>query len=462
MALLLFTIGFGNIVHADSGVKACLGIGLQGGIRDGGGHIRLWFNDIVGLGVKGYTDYDLLGQGVLGELFYKPYFDLAVAPYIVLGGGYHNQEISFTVKQREFTDRIHMYTLAASLGFDIRLGKNKNHSIAVEGGYFFGRQKYPISESVLGSNSITKWDEEFVIQPYTAKLLYTFYFCKRDKDGDGIMDNDDRCPDDPEDFDNFEDSDGCPEVDNDRDGILDADDKCPLSPEDLDNFEDTDGCPENDNDQDGIFDTEDQCPNDPEDIDNFEDTDGCPDLDNDNDGIADTEDKCPIEPEDIDGFEDTDGCPDIDNDADGILDVNDRCPNEKEIFNQLDDADGCPDTVVQITKEPLILRGVNFETGKAILTAESSWILDKVLRSLEIYPEIKIEIQGHTDNVGSARSNRRLSWRRAQSVRKYFIERGINPGRLKAVGYGEDRPIATNLTADGRAENRRVELKAID
>jgi hypothetical protein len=152
-----------------------------------------------------------------------------------------------------------------------------------------------------------------------------------DRDGDGIKDDVDKCPDDPEDFDGFEDEDGCPDPDNDRDGIPDVDDKCPDIPEDKDGIEDEDGCPEadiGDRDGDGIPDTTDKCPDAPEDFDGFQDADGCPDPDNDGDGIPDVSDLCPNDPEDKDGFEDADGCPDNDNDKDGVPDANDKCPNQ--------------------------------------------------------------------------------------------------------------------------------------
>ncbi len=132
-----------------------------------------------------------------------------------------------------------------------------------------------------------------------------------DEDGDGIDDRVDKCPNEAEDKDGFEDADGCPDPDNDQDGILDAVDQCPLVPEDLDGFEDADGCPDPDNDNDGILDKDDKCPNEPEDFDGFEDRDGCPDPDNDGDGIPDTDDLCPLSPENKNGFEDQDGCPDV-------------------------------------------------------------------------------------------------------------------------------------------------------
>ncbi|MCC6623136.1 MAG: OmpA family protein [Deltaproteobacteria bacterium] len=164
-----------------------------------------------------------------------------------------------------------------------------------------------------------------------------------DKDGDGILDREDQCPSDPEDKDEFEDADGCPEDDNDKDGIKDVNDKCPLEPEDKDGDRDDDGCPDGDKDGDGIADDLDQCPTQPEDKDNFEDSDGCPDTDNDKDGIPDNVDACPDKPEDVDGDRDTDGCPDGDGDKDGIADDVDKCPTQPEDVDGFQDDDGCPD-----------------------------------------------------------------------------------------------------------------------
>ncbi len=131
-----------------------------------------------------------------------------------------------------------------------------------------------------------------------------------DKDGDGLLDKDDRCPLEAEDKDGFDDDDGCPDPDNDDDGLLDGVDKCPMAPEDKDGFEDDDGCPDPDNDADGIADSSDKCPNQAEDLDGFDDDDGCPEGDNDGDGIPDIHDLCPLQPENRNGFEDEDGCPD--------------------------------------------------------------------------------------------------------------------------------------------------------
>lgn len=293
-----------------------------------------------------------------------------------------------------------------------------------------------------------------------------------DRDGDGLKDDVDQCPDDPEDFDDFEDEDGCPEPDNDRDGILDVDDECPLEPEDKDGFEDEDGCPEGnefDRDGDGILDKDDECPDDPEDIDGFEDKDGCPDLDNDKDGILDVDDLCPDDPEDIDSFEDADGCPDPDNDSDRILDEDDACPlkdgekreEQAENYNGTEDEDGCPDVgLVVVTDEGiLILKKIYFETASAKIKSQSFTILDAIVATLEGNPDITlVEIQGHTDERGADAYNLDLSDRRAASVRTYIIDHGIDSSRMQSQGYGETVPIDSRSNKAAWTKNRRVQF----
>lgn len=199
-----------------------------------------------------------------------------------------------------------------------------------------------------------------------------------DRDRDGIVDDQDRCQTLPEDFDEHEDVDGCPEPDNDGDlvpdlddhcpneraelgrdldddgcddpvvdtdgdGLEDRDDRCPTHAEDRDGRHDDDGCPDPDDDDDAVPDARDQCPTDPEDRDRFEDSDGCPDPDDDGDGVADAADRCPRVPEDRDGTLDEDGCVDLDDDHDGVPDAADQCPGETEVLNGVTDDDGCPD-----------------------------------------------------------------------------------------------------------------------
>ncbi|MBN2788969.1 MAG: OmpA family protein [Candidatus Delongbacteria bacterium] len=283
-----------------------------------------------------------------------------------------------------------------------------------------------------------------------------------DADKDGIIDKLDKCPKDPEDFDGFEDKDGCPEDDNDKDGVKDLADKCPNIAEDLDGYEDEDGCPEDDNDKDGIKDVDDKCPNEPEDMDGYEDLDGCPELDNDDDGIPDATDKCPNEPEDLDGFEDQDGCPEFDNDQDGIKDTLDKCPNMAETLNGFEDDDGCPDAIILKKDERIVLDNIYFKTGKAELTTNSFPTLNKVKRIFIDNPNIVIQIEGHTDSQGSAAYNLNLSQKRAESVYNYLItELNISSSQIKAVGFGEEIPVASNKSKEGRAKNRRIEFRVI-
>jgi hypothetical protein len=166
-----------------------------------------------------------------------------------------------------------------------------------------------------------------------------------DNDGDLILDAEDACPNEASDEDRDEDEDGCtdPWLDSDSDGVEDSRDSCPRQAEDLDEFQDADGCPEPDNDGDEILDVDDACADRAEDVDGFQDEDGCPDEDNDEDGVMDAADRCPLDPEDPDQYQDEDGCPDLDHDRDGVLDSSDRCETEAETINGRSDDDGCPD-----------------------------------------------------------------------------------------------------------------------
>jgi OOP family OmpA-OmpF porin len=250
--------------------------------------------------------------------------------------------------------------------------------------------------------------------------------------------------------------------DRDGDGIKDDVDKCPTEPEDKDGFQDEDGCPEPDNDSDRIPDALDKCPNEPEDLDGFEDQEGCPDPDNDGDGRLDTVDQCPNKAEDMDGWEDEDGCPDLDNDSDGLPDTIDKCPNHAETKNKYMDEDGCPDEIpAEVRKFTGVIEGINFKTGSSVILTGSYAILDRAVKVLKDYPEVRLEISGHTDSRGRPEMNRDLSQRRADTVRFYFMGHGIDPTRLISVGHGHTRPIADNQTASGRASNRRTEFRLV-
>jgi large repetitive protein len=282
-------------------------------------------------------------------------------------------------------------------------------------------------------------------------------------------------------------------LDSDGDGIEDSKDKCPKEKEDIDNFKDTDGCPDLDNDNDGIPDDKDACPLKPENINGIKDNDGCPDVDEDRDkdGILNKLDKCPDDPEDKDGFKDSDGCPDADNDGDGFCDPNDTiqkklkkyasvckgkdaCPLKKENVNGYKDNDGCPDKIVVKVKidknRILILDKVYFETSKAVIMEKSYKILNLVSNVLNKNLQItKIRIEGHTDSVGNARRNLRLSKRRARAVMKYLVNKGVDKKRLVSRGYGPKRPKVKKCKriknrTDRKAcysKNRRVEFKIV-
>jgi len=248
-----------------------------------------------------------------------------------------------------------------------------------------------------------------------------------DRDGDGYLDPDDSCPDDPENFNGFEDGDGCPDdPDTDGDGLPDSKDSCVLEPEDKDQYLDEDGCPE---------------------------------IDNDLDTIVDSLDKCPTDPEDPDGYEDDDGCPDLDNDNDTVPDLKDQCPNE--IGSSTQEPLGCPTKpalVVVTDCEVKITQQIHFAYNKDTIRPESYPVLDAVVEVLEKNPSIKLEVQGHTDNRGSAFYNKGLSDRRAASVVRYLVSHGVDASRLTSKGYGFDRPLVPNSSDQNRALNRRVQF----
>jgi outer membrane protein OmpA-like peptidoglycan-associated protein len=320
----------------------------------------------------------------------------------------------------------------------------------IPAGYKFENSSTTHEFSIKGSPDLSMFFE----------VTWNGFILKQDNDGDGITNKQDKCPDEAEDKDGFQDEDGCPDKDNDKDGISDANDKCPLEAEDKDGFQDNDGCPEADNDKDGIPDLKDRCPNDAQGADG---RDGCPNLDKDLDGIVDVNDKCQNEAEDRDGFEDEDGCPETDNDKDGIADAKDKCPGAAETLNKFEDEDGCPDKIeVKEIVKTMVLKGVNFKTNSAELTFESYRVLDEIVPQLQSNQDIQFEVAGHTDNRGNATKNQMLSQARAQSVANYFTGKGVDSKRLKVIGYGPSRPLGPNTSAEGRALNRRVELNRIN
>ena len=247
--------------------------------------------------------------------------------------------------------------------------------------------------------------------------------------------------------------------DSDEDGILDEFDACPDEAEDFDGFEDDDGCPDYDNDFDGIPDLEDTCPLGAEDYDGFADSDGCPDPDNDLDGILDINDDCPDEAEDKDGFLDDDGCPDIDNDGDGILDVDDECPNKPETFNGYQDQDGCPDQINVHSIERITFTAKElFYSNTSTIKPEGISKLNEALEVISNEPNSEWRIEGHMDSRGSAQFIRNISYERAAAVYEFFTSNGISSDRFTIYGMSDDFPIANNTNKEGREKNRRIEI----
>ena len=248
-----------------------------------------------------------------------------------------------------------------------------------------------------------------------------------DRDGDGIPDSLDACPDEPEDRDGYQDEDGCPDLDNDGDGIPDARDRCPNEPEDKDGFQDEDGCPDPDNDLDGIPDSVDRCPNDPEDKDGFEDEDGCPDPDNDHDGIPDSKDKCPNDPETFNGFQDEDGCPDV------------QAPNGPQ--ERVDRIDLQGQTIL-------------FDKSNAVAAA-SKPLLDQVAALIKS-KKLAIRVEVHVARSKTKTADKPSSTKRAQAVLDYLIAKGVPQQQVQAVGLGSDRPLGTSKPED--PINERVDF----
>jgi outer membrane protein OmpA-like peptidoglycan-associated protein len=292
---------------------------------------------------------------------------------------------------------------------------------------------------------------------YSVGVEYAFggWLTRRDADGDGVFDKKDRCPDTP--LGARVDIEGCP-VDSDGDGVPDGLDQCAGTP--MDAVVDAAGCPR-DTDGDKVLDGIDACPGTP--MGAAVDAKGCP-TDADGDGVYDGLDKCPGTP--ARATVDAEGCP-WDADSDGVLEGLDKCPNTPA--NARVDADGCPIIISEKEVELLdtgkiTVRNVNFDTGKWAIRPESFAVLDEIGGILIQWPDLRVEIGGHTDARGSDAMNQELSEKRANSVREYLLGKfpQIKADQYTAAGYGEKQPIADNQTETGLAKNRRVEFKVLN
>jgi OOP family OmpA-OmpF porin len=264
----------------------------------------------------------------------------------------------------------------------------------------------------------------------------TFKFGGKDTDGDGIYDNDDACPE----VAGLKQFNGCP--DTDSDGITNASDSCP----DVAGPSEFNGCP--DTDGDGIADKDDACP----DVAGLKSLAGCPDKDG--DGITDKSDKCP----DVKGPKENAGCPFPDKDGDKVLDKDDKCPDVAGTLAN----NGCPEVTEEaIKKLNDYAKTILFDTGKDSFKQQTYPVLQAITAIFKEYPNSNFSIEGHTDSDGKDAANQKLSEDRAAAVKGYLIENGIASSRLASAGFGESKPIDTNKTKAGKANNRRVEVKLV-
>lgn len=372
--------------------------------------------------------------------------DAIIAPYLTGGFGFAGFSGSRT-KEGELDGIL-------PLGGGIKV--NLSHTVALQYQLLYNLTNGDNRDLVVAGKN-----DKFIA--HTLGLIFSFGSPK-DADKDGVADKLDKCPGTPEGVKVT--LNGCP-VDGDNDGIADYLDKCPsvagiaaftgCPDSDGDGVQDSqdkcldvkglaslDGCP--DSDGDGITDANDKCPN----VKGLAAFSGCPDTDG--DGITDSEDRCP----NVKGPKELKGCPDGDND--GIADIDDKCPTVYGIVANK----GCPE-IKEETKEVFTkaLTGILFETGKDVIKSSSFQILNNIVTILNENPAYNLNIDGHTDAVGDDARNLDLSQRRADAVKKYLVDNGINASRLTAEGYGEAMPVADNKTSAGRAKNRRVEFKVI-
>jgi OOP family OmpA-OmpF porin len=331
---------------------------------------------------------------------------------------------------------------------NIQVGKNENNVTTFDAGVN-GRAGFQ-----FGNVMLTGFFSQGLINFYDASYKGTFkhrvvgasigfWLSKKevltnDKDKDGIPDKSDACPQVP----GTAAAGGCP--DKDGDGVADAVDKCP----DVRGEVRLRGCPLSDRDHDTVMDEDDKCP----DVFGSLKYNGCPTPDTDGDGVNDEADLCPYKP----GPADFNGCPIPDSDGDGLNDKDDNCPTVAGVKENK----GCPAIKREIVeKVNYAAKKIFFAPGSDKILPASYSALDNVATILKANATLKLVVEGHTDSVGKPASNLVLSQKRADAVKNYLVQKGLDANRLEAIGYGQERVVADNSTPAGRAANRRVELK---
>ncbi|MGB5820823.1 MAG: OmpA family protein [Saonia sp.] len=346
---------------------------------------------------------DLSHYAIDGTIKYNFLQNTKLDPFVEIGGGY------------TWVDEIGAGTVNGGIGVNYWFTENIGVSLQTQYKHAF---------------------EDYLVKHFQHLAGINIKFGGTDTDGDGIYDKDDACPE----VAGLEAFNGCPDADGD--GIEDSKDDCPNEA----GTKELNGCP--DADGDGVPDKDDACPNEA----GLAALAGCPDADG--DGVADKDDECPNEA----GPAENKGCPWADKDGDSVLDKDDACPDVAGTVAN----NGCPEVTEEVQKQLNdYARTILFDTGKSSIKAESTSVMVDIITILNEYPTAKFTVEGHTDSVGSAKLNQTLSESRANSVRDFLIEKGIGSDRLSAIGYGEDKPIATNNTRAGRTQNRRVEINLI-
>jgi len=379
-------------------------------------------DDLSYFSIDGLLTYSL--RGTVDKIFKTE--NTWFAPKLSLGAGYFWLE-----DEGQFT---------ANFGGGADFWLTENFAITVETLYKGVISEYDESdENFTAINTSDGAIQSFQTSHLQHHVGVKFAFGGTDTDGDGVYDDRDECPETP----GLKEFNGCP--DTDSDGIKDADDACPETP----GPKELNGCP--DTDGDGIIDKDDACP----DVAGSAEMNGCPDTDG--DGLADGSDACPNEA----GPSDNKGCPYKDSDKDGVLDKDDKCPQVPGIKAN----DGCPEEKVVTAEVQKTLneyaKTILFDTGKSTIKSQSEQVLGDITNILKEYPKANFTVDGHTDSVGSATSNQRLSESRAASVKAFLINKGVSANRLTSSGYGEANPISSNATKEGRQLNRRVEINLV-
>jgi OOP family OmpA-OmpF porin len=354
-------------------------------------------SDYVLWSVGALVKYDL--NSLVGE---TGWFD----PYVGIGGDYVGSG------KNDQSELMGVGALGFNVWFSDNLGVNFQHS-----------DKLGFAKNVRSH--------------YQNSIGLVVKFGGTDTDGDGVYDKKDACPE----VAGLEEFNGCPDADGD--GIKDSDDACP----NVAGLAAMNGCP--DADTDGVADKDDMCPN----VKGTKANKGCPDSDG--DGVVDKNDKCPTQA----GPMANGGCPWPDTDGDSILDKDDKCPEVAGIASE----GGCPEVISNEAKigtsMDAFAEAILFNTGRASFKSGVTASLNGMLAIINKFPTAEFAIGGFTDSVGSDSLNLKLSDKRANAVKDYLVENGVDAAKLTATGFGEENPIDSNKTRAGRAKNRRVEVK---